>query len=465
MAFSLNKSAVLQKTPTKLKPEIKYILSNMPDSSRIFGDDAWNKLPRTMFKIKVSPDNLKTVPGYKRNLDKVVVEYEGYKVQFIASGLKSASATKASGATATAMQERGSAWILKRALNDNIKYNKWEDIANDPNYSELEKIYPDIDDDWLKTFYKQQRTMLKELSGRNYTEFNRDGGFMYYITKLVQQKFEISQKDTWNPADIWAIRDEAKVIKMIEDNVAGSKASQTIQELNSLLRSLFTARSPKPGVVGISLKKISGPVALWEVYNLKGFDKLNVRNNYSYASAEAKLDLTNSKDVIPVYSHIYVSAPNSKYVIEMGRTSAAGFTNLKYEVTDKSASAARAGKAPVAFVKDLMAFHDMKFVNNHNLYPKSWEDFSKRKTEFLSIFATLKRQGVVLKVNNQQEFLDNIRRAFEDSPNTATSKLMAMDFISQVNALKLIPREEFLTDIIFLAKKKGKTFGPFGKLY
>ena len=149
----------------------------------------------------------------------------------------------------------------------------------------------------------------------------------------------------------------------------------------------------------------------------------------------------------------------------MGRTSATGFTNLKYEVTDKSASAARAGKAPVAFVKDLMAFHDMKFVNNHNLYPKSWEDFSKRKTEFLSIFATLKRQGVVLKVNNQQEFLDNIRRAFEDSPNTATSKLMAMDFISQVNALKLIPREEFLTYIVFLAKKKGKTFGPFGKLY
>jgi hypothetical protein len=464
MAFSLNKSAVLQKTPTKLKPEIKYILSNMPDSSRIFGDDAWNKLPRTMFKIKVSPDNLKTVPGYKRNLDKVVVEYEGYKVQFISSGLQSASATKASGATATAMQERGSVWILKRALNDNIKYNKWEDIANDPNYSELEKIYPDIDDDWLKTFYKQQQTMLKELSGRNYTEFNRDGGFMSYITKLIKLKFEIDKKDTWNPADIWAIRDEAKVIKMIESNVAGSKASQTIRELNSLLRQLFTAKSPKPGVIGISLKKVSGPSALWEVYNLKGLDKLNERNNYSYDSADAKVNITGNTDVIPVYSYINVKGPDSTYILEIGRTSP-GFSNLKYEVTDKSASAARAGKAPVQFVKDLLDYHKLSYVNNHNLYPKTWEEFSKRKREFVAIFALLKRQGVSLGVNSQDEFLTNMRQTFEEAPHTASQKLMSMDFISQVNTLKRNDREEFLTDIVFLAKKKGKTFGPFGKLY
>jgi hypothetical protein len=464
MSFSLNLAETVRMAPVKIRDEIKYILKRMPDKDRIFGDSTWLKLQRTMFKIKVSPANLKTVPGYKRNDSKVVVEYEGYKMQFISSGLKSASRNKAQGAEVTAMQERGSAWILKRALNDNRRYNTWEDIAKDPKFDELEKLYPGVEDDWLKTFYKQQATMLKELSGRKYTEFNRDGGFMTYITNLVKQKFDINQKDTWNPADIWAIRDEAKVIKMIEANVAGSKASQTIRELNSLLRQLFTAKSPKPGVIGISLKKVSGPSALWEVYNLKGLDKLNERNNYSYDSADAKVNITGNVDVIPVYSYINVKGPDSTYILEIGRTSP-GPSNLKYEVTDKSASAARAGKAPVQFVKDLLDYHKLSYVNNHNLYPKTWEEFCKRKREFLAIFALLKRQRVSLGVNSQDEFLANIRQTFEEAPHTASQKLMSMDFISQVNTLKRNDREEFLTDIVFLAKKKGKTFGPFGKLY
>ena len=95
----------------------------------------------------------------------------------------------------------------------------------------------------------------------------------------------------------------------------------------------------------------------------------------------------------------------------------------------------------------------------------SKEEFSKRKREFLAIFALLKRQRVSLGVNSQDEFLANIRQTFEEAPHTASQKLMSMDFISQVNTLKRNDREEFLTDIVFLAKKKGKTFGPFGKLY
>ncbi len=36
-----------------------------------------------------------------------------------------------SAATMTRMQELGSAWVFKRAIQDNKTWNRWEDIKND----------------------------------------------------------------------------------------------------------------------------------------------------------------------------------------------------------------------------------------------------------------------------------------------------------------------------------------------
>ena len=33
---------------------------------------------------------------------------------------------------------------------------------------------------------------------------------MKFISDLCREKFDISKKDTWNPADIWCIKDEKK---------------------------------------------------------------------------------------------------------------------------------------------------------------------------------------------------------------------------------------------------------------
>ena len=174
----------------------------------------------------------------------------------------------------TRKQELGSAWIFRRALNDNKRYNKWEDILKDPKYPELggpNGIYPNIDVAWLKNFYKQQKTMLVEFSNAKFSEFNREGGFMDYVTELVKNKFGISKKDSWDPADIWCIKDEKKVISDIERVVKNGEI-ESIQELNILLRSLFKQRI----VVGVSLKKISGKQAKYEEVNVEdGLEYLN----------------------------------------------------------------------------------------------------------------------------------------------------------------------------------------------
>ena len=123
-----------------------------------------------------------------------------------------------SAAELTRQQELGSAWIFRRALKDNIRYTKWQDILNDPKYEELggkNGIYPTVDKDWLETFFLQQQKMLQEFSDSSFTEFNREYGFMKFISEVVKNKFGISKKDAWDPADIWCIKNEKKVISEI----------------------------------------------------------------------------------------------------------------------------------------------------------------------------------------------------------------------------------------------------------
>jgi hypothetical protein len=54
------------------------------------------------------------------------------------------------------------------------------------------------------------------------------------------------------------------------------------------------------------------------------------------------------------------------------------------------------------------------------------------------------------------------------TPWIANVKLMQIYFVQRLLSLKEQDRNEYLTDLLFLAQKKGNKvfdFGPFGKLY
>ena len=132
----------------------------------------------------------------------------------------------------------------------------------------LREIYPEVDDDWILNYWKQHKIILKEFGNGSAKKFYHSGNesFMYFITEIVRKNFGIVKKDNWNPADIWMIKgDKDQLIKKIEKTVYGSKDSQTIQQLNALMRGLYKYRK----LVGISLKKISGKEAKWEEYNIE----------------------------------------------------------------------------------------------------------------------------------------------------------------------------------------------------
>ena len=141
-------------------------------------------------------------------------------------------------AVMTRMQEIGSAWVFKREepIQDNKKWSDWKDIKKDPKtFNEIKKVWKTIgkvdwndaaDDEWLESFWQQQKVLISKIGRPAFTEFSRDGGpkgskyilpgsnsgetFMDWVSKYINKPsgFNIDTKDNWNPADIWLIRNE-----------------------------------------------------------------------------------------------------------------------------------------------------------------------------------------------------------------------------------------------------------------
>ena len=74
-----------------------------------------------------------------------------------------------------------------------------------------------------------------------------------------------------------------------------------------------------------------------------------------------------------------------------------------------------------------------------------------------------------LGVKTKNEFSSNMIKVFNGpTSHIANIKLMQVYYISRLLKLKEQDRNEYLTDLLFIAQKKGNKvfdFGPFGKLY
>lgn len=385
--------------------------------------------------------------------------------------IKEGSTGGGADAKTTAVQERGSAYILQRVLKNNKRYNSANDIRKDAQaYRALLTIWRkegiDFEEGWLEDYYKQQKTMLVEYSNPRFTQFIRDGGFMDWITKLVRTKYQISKKDNWNPADIWLIKDQNKTIKMIQDLVDGG-SSQTLEELNAILRQLFHDDI----VVGVSLKKISGKEAYYERVNLSKADFESYKQMY-YEISSIKCDLSIGKDKKgrtsfgTQDSRIFVDSETTTYNFQIKANDSAGFSNLKWEPTAKGQAAARLGKAPVDMVQKLLIDYRVRYDNRNGQYPKSLTDLTKVQDEYARIIKTLRQKGVETEVD-EDTAINNIIVVLGNpaTAHVANSKLMQLKFLHMLVGMQPEERNKFMTDMTFLAQKKGERFGPFGKLY
>lgn len=428
---------------------------------------------------------------------------------------------KVSDATYTQMQELGSAWVFKRAIQDNITFNSADDILNDKKtFDEIKKIWKkvgkvefgDLDQDysWIDTFYKQQSTLLRKIGRPNFTEFCRSSNytlpdskngetFMEWVSDLVKEEFEIGQKDNWNPADIWLIQDEMKWRKKIKDSFnqkknPGASIESELAKFNAIFRALFRTKQ----IIGISLKKVGTGPAQWKEVNVSGkfFKKLKAtKMNLESAKCllgtkridveKAKRDIARNKPrgapgaatllqdtVLTINDPGIVSGNATKYTVQIKANDSTKFSNLKWEPTIVGRSAARLGKATVELVLDLMKVYGIL-----KLYEPDNKAFPRNKTEFRNVEDDYRK---IIDELISDRFVDigtgvdvetaivNIKEAFDvyrGQPWVAVSKLQQLRFLYALMTLPQNKRDEFCTSLIFTAEKAGKRYGPYGKLY
>ena len=134
-------------------------------------------------------------------------------------------APKIDATTMTAMQELASAWVFKRAIQDNKVFRSAGDILEDKKtYDEILNIYKSAsrgkvknleeaelvlnEGEWIPNFYKQNARLLIEIGKPKFTVFTRGatkgytsswyksqdkstGTFMEWVSDYVKNEFNI----------------------------------------------------------------------------------------------------------------------------------------------------------------------------------------------------------------------------------------------------------------------------------
>ena len=434
-------------------------------------------------------------------------------------------APKVDATTMTAMQELASAWIFKRAIEDDKTFHSVADITKDKKtYDELIKIWIQAskgkiknkeqailslrEGEWLENFYKQSGKLVEEIGQPKFTVFTRGktqgytsgwyknrATFMEWVADYVKKEFKIQRKDNWNPADVWLIKNQRKHRLEIIEAMKGPTTKRrkgaveaNLIQFNDLFRELFK----KKEIMGISLKKVSGGEAKWKEVNVteQYFKKIEAIE-MSYTSSKCKFGpgaVTASQEErgrrkleLPTKAGMFSmetqetmisltdTANNIKYEIQIKANDNSKFDNLKYEPKDKSNPSARLGKATGSYVDDLVEFYGIRGWN------RKWQDYPQNKTQFnereqnkyLGMIKELKSDGVDIGNVTPLEAVINIRETFSrtSQPQTANSKLMQITFLYNLLSLSTKNRNKMLTDMIYLAEKSGRRYGPYGKLY
>lgn len=385
------------------------------------------------------------------------------KQPFSGAGGDSSASSGLPDAASTKKQENASLYAIKSFIEANGAFAN-EAAFYKKHKQQLLKIYPEMDSVWEKTFFEQGKKIQQEVGATKYNHYSRDNGFMEDIATLVKTKYRISQKDTWNPADVWLVAnynaEKQFLLACAKDDVT------SIQEFNSELRHKFGDRK----IIGVSLKKMSGKTAKWEVVNLEDSDIFyDDEYRFRFEKAVCKLSVDSRRNLSTSDTLIYLKGKKMTIKFQI-RQQAAHLSPLKIEGTDMKNASAKLGKAPLDMVDKVFKGNKLKFNNNKKEFPQTLEEFMNEKDKFASMYEKLKTTRYDIDfdgVNKKEDFIENMRIAFNGPrPDFAHSKLMQLNLLHEVfTNLDENQVEEFWTDLAYLCQKKGEVFGPFGKLY
>jgi len=415
--------------------------------------------------------------------------------------------------------------ILNRYKNPkkpNQKLDPAYNILLDKKVDELVEVFGgNLDKEWLVSYYYQTKALLTKYSKNNFKqlEIDRDspGGFMEFISNLVKP-LGVAKKDAWDPADIWIEdkfkepKDPKKVLKELTEFGQNEKADDRklqilkLQQLNAKLRDFYR----KEKIIGVSLKKagknaeyVDVNVGINEKEISKEFDRIE-KMSAEIVSVKCALNILPMKEVYgsdfqtksekmkklfrakknQIYADNYPENPycfatqetsieildqqtDTTYILTIKATQTSEYSNLKYEPTQKGKSSAKLGKAPVDMVAKIIKKYNLTFDNNNSNYPLVYDEskVTQKLTSIKSNKQGLSTSKISFGITTDAEFKKNLEACYASDPVTAQSKLMQMDFLKSILSLSEKDLSKLLTDIVYVAKKEGRAFGPFGKIY
>lgn len=202
---------------------------------------------------------------------------------------------------------------------------------------------------------------------------------------------------------------------------------------------------------------MSGKVARWELVNVSSTN-LSAMSSYYLGPTRSYFDGSSTGSIIAI------TDDNRNTVAEFQcRQNSTGISNLKVEGRDLSASKARLGKVPLDLLASTMQTYGKTLNNKHQRYPKTLDDFMAKEKTWQNLFNKV-NPHIKTNIRNNQ-FVESMAMFYTSNISVAVAKLMQLDLISKIISLQGSKKDELMTDLYFLAQKKGKGFGPFGKLY
>jgi hypothetical protein len=379
------------------------------------------------------------------------------------------------GSVPTAIQEAGSAFILTQVLKNNKKFLSVADILNDSKTKKgLDKIfkppYNDSINDWTHSYFEHQKAFFKKFQPSDWDIFEHGGqDFMEFVKNQCQIVKEVTASgklkdvgkyETWNPSDIWAVKNKNQVKKKINDAIQ-KDGSQTLSELNNVLLGLIKSNN----LIGLSLKKIELKESAKFVFVNKDPKSIEFAEIEEVKMQDIKIQIKTEETADGMSQGGYVLFGN--YTINVIRTPGSGFSNLKYESVVKG-SGGRGGAAPVDLVATMLKskVRGLTFVNKHQDYPETVDDFIIDNKNYEKMYNTIKSR--ISGTQNYTEFRTKILKMYKSNDSKskaiAQSKLMQLHFFSDVLSGSINKPEEFWTDLLYLSLKVGKRFAPHGKL-
>ena len=381
------------------------------------------------------------------------------------------------GVIPTHIQEKGATIVLTHALKSKgEKFKSDADIRNDKKtWTELSNCFKGWEhriDGWLWTYYQQNKEFFDIYSSGTWEDF--EFGSQDFVTFFKDHMDHLNRDfknpdgtepagkyETWNPADIWAVKKGRMNSLKTEIKKAIPDPSHLL-ELNNLLIKYMESKD----LVGISLKKVNYPrEAQIHLHNVDTSSQLKKLKAFSkieqYDMNDISFEPDNILELSSVTSYIRLG-PNNKFSISITRSG----NNISFTAQIKRTPDAQGGQTPIGQVVKLLK--GSEFEKNHTDYPKNADDFMtksnekkyKRMYELVSKHA--KNKSNVRTWNDWQEEVEFL---YAKDERDAKVTLMQLSFwYDAINKHSNNP--EFWTDMLYYGMKitsKGE-FAPHAKI-